>query len=284
MCLREITVADAMKSSPEHAKIGMALVAALQPLVDVCLATGVTSPEFESLLRVAFVLRAFDKLPRHETSGRGPTANQVAVACGVNWEDVARIRDSGGLVAAQELMQARERSSSKVGRVVQGWTTDPRFMTSGGSPLNLPIRRNRERRSFADLVAKYAPSTHPGTLLKQMTRRGQVDILEDEIVRFRRSTERQGGLTPAAIAAATKHVKQLAETLFANLGDPNSPMHQEDTDTLRVSAEEFARIRPTLEKRFDAFVRSLKTEYPKRAGEVKDEVRFRVSVYSARDE
>ena len=272
-----------MTSSPAHAKIGTALAAALEPLVDVCLDTGITCPEFESLLRVAFVLRAFDKLPRHPSSGRGPTANKVAVATGVHWEDVAKIRKLGGPVATQAAMQARESSSSKASRVVEGWTTDSRFMTSGGSPLNLPIRRNRERRSFADLVAKYAPSTHPGTLLNEMRRRGQVELLDGEIVRFRRATGRQGGLTPAAIAVATRHVKQLAETLFVNLANPDTPMHHEDTDTLRVSAEEFARIRPTLEKRFDSFVRSLKTEYSQRAGEQDDEVRFKVGVYSARD-
>jgi hypothetical protein len=56
-----------MKQPQEHSDIARALSAALEPLIDVCLAIGVTSPEIESLLRATFVQRAFAKLPRHAT-------------------------------------------------------------------------------------------------------------------------------------------------------------------------------------------------------------------------
>ena len=66
-----------------------------------------------------------------------------------------------------------------------GWTTDRRFMTSGGFPLDLPMERNRQRQSFEDLVDKYAPGNHPGSVLKELRRRGNVELLEDAIVRLR---------------------------------------------------------------------------------------------------
>jgi hypothetical protein len=270
-----------MKSSQEHSNIGMALIEALEPLIDVCLGTGITSPEFESLLRVAFVLRAFEKLPRHKNSGRAPTANKVALAVGVNWEDVAQIRDSGGPIAAREMMQARERTSSKAARVVQGWTTDPRFMNSGGMPLDLPIRRSRERRSFKDLVGKYAPSTHPGSLLKEMTRREQVEVLDGEIVRYRRATTKLTGLTPQAIAEASKYVKRLGQTVFANLSDDTPATFFDETGTIKISAAQLALIRPIIERRARTFLNALESEFGARGLEVRDEeTEFGVGVFS----
>ena len=61
---------DEVRSSSYRRRKSMS--AALEPLIDVCLKIGVTSPEIESLLRVAFVQRAFVKLPRHRRTGRGP--------------------------------------------------------------------------------------------------------------------------------------------------------------------------------------------------------------------
>jgi hypothetical protein len=270
-----------MKSSQEHYNIGVALAQALEPLVDVCLATGVTSPEFESLLRVVFVLRAFEKLPRHKNSGKPPTANKVALATGINWEDVAKIKAAGGPSAAKEMMQARERTSSKAARVVHGWTTDPRFLTSGGLPLDLPIKRNREKRSFKDLVSKYAPSTHAGTLLKEMTRREQVQVIDGEIVRYRRATTRLGGLSPQAIAEASKRVKKLGQTLFENLSDSATPTFYDESETINLSAEQIALVRPILERRARTFLKAIETEFAGRGRAVKDEeAELGVSVFS----
>jgi len=274
---------DTVKSSQEHYNIGVALVEALEPLVDVCLATGVTSPEFESLLRVVFVLRAFDKLPRHKNSGKPPTANKVALATGINWEDVAKIKAAGGPSAAKEMMRAREQTSSKAARVVQGWTTDARFLTSGGLPIDLPIKRNREKRSFQDLVSKYAPSTHAGTLLKEMTRRGQVQVIDGEIVRYRRASSRLAGFSPQAIGVASKHVKKLGQTLFDNLSDSTAPTFYDESRTIKISTEQLALIRPILERRTQAFLKAVEAEFSTRGREVKDtETDMGVSVFSWR--
>lgn len=269
-----------MKSSQDHYNVGAALVEALEPLVDVCLETGITSPEFESLLRVAFVLRAFEKLPRHARSGRAPTANKVALATGVSWNDVAQIHAGRGPSAAKELMQARERKSSIAARVVQGWTTDARFMTSGGLPLDLPIKRNRDRRSFQDLVAKYAPSVHAGATLKEMTRRGLVQVVDGEIVRYRRSTARLSGLTPAAIAEASRRVKHLGETLYKGLVDETSSHVYDQTEPIKISPEQLALIRPILERRVKAFLRNIENEFSDRKVDGVEDAAFGVGVFS----
>ena len=85
-----------MKPSQEHYDVARALSAALEPLIDVCLAIGITSPEIESLMRVAFVQRAFAKLPRHVNTGRGPSDTRVSLAAGVHRSEVSKIRAAGG--------------------------------------------------------------------------------------------------------------------------------------------------------------------------------------------
>ena len=123
-----------MKSSQQHTDVARALSAALEPLIDVCLQIGITSPEIESLLRATFVHRAFVKLPRHSRTGRGPSDSRVSLAAGVHRSEVSRIRAAGGAAGAKGTMEKKQRLYSKSARVLVGWTTDPRFMTSGGHP------------------------------------------------------------------------------------------------------------------------------------------------------
>src|ERR1700735_4229714 len=81
-----------MKSSQEHIDIARALSAAFEPLIDLCLTIGITSPEIESLLRATFVQRAFVRLPRHSRTGRRPSDSKVSLAAGVHRSAVSRIR------------------------------------------------------------------------------------------------------------------------------------------------------------------------------------------------
>src|SRR6202790_4893651 len=208
-----------MKPSQEHNDVARALSAALEPLIDVCLAIGVTSPEIESLLRVAFVQRAFAKLPRHSRTGRGPSDSKVSLAAGVHRSEVSKIRAAGGAAGAKGTMEKKQRLYSKSARVLLGWTTDPRFMTSGGLPLDLPMERNKQRRGFEDLVDKYAPGNHPGSVLKELRRRGNVELLDGEVIRFKSSTTRTGGGTEANVAQASKRMKRLGETLLQSILD-----------------------------------------------------------------
>src|SRR3984893_13760176 len=174
-----------MKSSQEHTDVARALSAALEPLIDVCLTIGIPGPELESLLRATFVQRAFAKLPRHSRTGRGPSDSKVSLAAGVHRSEVSRIRAAGGAKGAKWTMEKKQRLYSKSARVLLGWTTDRRFRTRGGLPRALPMDRNKQHRSFEDLVDRYAPGNHPGSVLKELRRRGNVELVDGEVVRFK---------------------------------------------------------------------------------------------------
>jgi hypothetical protein len=255
-----------MKKRPqEHTDAARALSAALEPLIDVCLALGITSPEIESLMRVAFAQRAFDKLPRHINTGRGPSDSRVSLAAGVHRSEVNKIREAGGTAGAKGTMKEKERLYSKSARVLTGWATDPRFMTSGGQPLDLPMERNKQHKSFEDLVDKFAPGNHPGSVLKELKRRGNVELVEPDIIRFKTLTVRATGATVGNVAQAAKRMKRLGETLFQNILDAEQSRLYAETKSIRVTAKDLALIRPVLERRTKTFLEALEAEFRARS-------------------
>jgi len=248
-----------MKASQEHSDVARAMSAALEPLIDVCLTLGITSPEFESLLRATFVQRAIEKLPRHRRTGWGPSDSKVGLAAGVHRSEVGRIRAAGGAAGAKGTMEKKQRLYSKGARVLLGWTTDPRFMTSGGLPLDLPMERSKQRRSFEDLVDKYAPGNHPGSVLKELRRRGNVDLLND-IVRFKSTTTRSSGLTKSNVAGVARRIKHLGDTLVHNIVSAQHSRLYSETKTLSLDVEQLALIRAVLERRAKTFISALESE------------------------
>ena len=96
-----------MKRSQKNYDVARALSAAFDPLIDVCLELGITSPELESLLRSAFVQRAFEKLPPHSRTGRPPSTNKVSVAAGLHRNEVSKIRAGGAAIARETMHKER---------------------------------------------------------------------------------------------------------------------------------------------------------------------------------
>jgi hypothetical protein len=271
-----------MKTDRELNDVARALSAALEPLIDVCLKIGVTSPEIESLLRVAFVQRAFVKLPRHKRTGRGPSDSRVSLAAGVHRSEVSKIRSAGGTASAKGTMEKKKGLYSKSARMLSGWTTDARFMTSGGLPLDLPMERNEQRRSFEDLVDKYAPGNHPPSVLKELRRRGNVELLDGEVVRFKSSTTRPSGVTKANVAQAAMRIKRLGDTLFQSIVETEQSRLYAETKIMHLNAKQLALIRAVLERRANTFLTALEGEFRTRsASEANGETkRMGVSVFS----
>jgi Family of unknown function (DUF6502) len=269
-----------MKQSTKNYDVARALSAAFDPLIDVCLQLGITSPELESLLRSAFVQRAFDKLPPHSRTGSPPTTNKVSVATGVHRNEVSKIR-AGGSAMARETMQIKGQLYSKTARVLHGWSTDPRFTASGGSPLDLPLERNKQRRSFEDLVDKYAPGSHPGTVLKELRRRGNVELLDGDILRFKSASVQAKGVTPANVSKAALRMNRLGKTLFQKISDPEQARLYEETGKITLSARQMEIIRPILEERAKTFIKSVESEFVARGVKDADDQRsIGVGVFS----
>jgi hypothetical protein len=249
-----------MKKAQPHTEVARALSEALEPLIDVCLAIGITSPEIESLLRATFVERAFAKLPRHSRTGRGPSDSKVSLASGVHRSEVSRIRTAGGAAGAKGTMETKQRLYSKSARILLGWTTNPHFMTSGGLPLDLPVERNKQHRSFEDLVGRYAPGNHPGSVLKELRRRGNVEVVDDVIVRFKGLTTRSNGLTQSNVAGAARRMRRLGDTLLHNIVNTDPSRLYSETKPFSIPIDQLPHLRLLLERRAKAFIDALESE------------------------
>jgi hypothetical protein len=200
----------------------------------------ISSPELESLLRATFV-----RLPRHATTGRDPSDSRVSIATGVHRAQVSRIRGADGTTSARQTMQTKERLYSRSAHVLQGCTTDPKFLSSAGLPLDLPMEASPKHRSFEELVDKYAAGKIASTVLKELQRRGNVELLDGDIVRYRSSTARPRGATEAG---AAKLVKRLGDTLFRSLLDPEHIHVDVATKPINLTQQQLAALIPEIER------------------------------------
>jgi hypothetical protein len=145
---------------------------------------------------------------------------------------------------------------------------------------------NKQRRSFEDLVDKYAPGNHPGSVLKELSRRGQIEVAEQDIVRFKSATSMTGGATATNVARAARRMKRLGDTLFQTIMDRGAPRLYAETKTIALNAKQLALIRRVLERRATIFLAAIESEFRARSlsGLNGDTKRIAVSVFSWEDE
>jgi hypothetical protein len=250
------TTSDATKKiARDRVDVARALGLALEPVVDLCLETGLTSPELETMLRAVFVRRALAKLPPTGRLGKPASDVRVGLAVGLHRNEVRRLRSSrdyAGMVKRQRRHRA--------GRLMVGWTTDPKFTTAGGQPKDLPITSDESGPTFEDLARTYLPGISAGSALRELRRHSLVQILPDEIVRLRRLRTRPAGLSAANIAQASGALQRLTSTLLFNLGHADTPrLHMEMKD-LSVLRARLPLVRAVLDRRARTFVHALDDE------------------------
>jgi len=151
------------------------LAAALDPIIDICVRIGVNSTELESLVRVEFVRRLAETLPGNLRTGRGPSHEEIGLAAGLNRGEVQNILATG-TKSAELRMQKKARQHSKSERILSLWSKNTRYLSTSGLPLDLPLDLQPEGPSFSELVDKALPGKLPKTVLKELRRRGLVQL------------------------------------------------------------------------------------------------------------
>lgn len=134
-----------------------------QLLIELALALlphGITPNTFSRLAREAFVNAAADR--SRLRNGR-INQSKVAALTGLPRREISRILNSR--VAGFE---ADRKTRTPIERVVQGWLTDPRFISLNGDPKTLII--GGAGSSFARLVKKYGGDISPRAVLEELAR------------------------------------------------------------------------------------------------------------------
>ena len=247
-----LTVEGARRGASARSMLAQAAMAAIDPLVELLLEIGITSPEAESLLRSLIVHKARSWLAERG-GGRVPSDVRVALVTGIHRNFVRQI-----LLEAPKIAGGRERRGYLAGRLLRAWHTDPLYRDDSGKSRDLPEKGPPP--SFASLVAASLPGSSPGVVLQELLRAGVVESLSDHRVRVRSRTMRQPGITLANVTAYGLQAKALLRTLTRKLCDPNSSAYCDSTPILQVDATRAAVIREALRRRADSFLSGLEQE------------------------
>jgi hypothetical protein len=246
-----------------------ALRAALEPIIDICVRIGINSTELESLVRVEFVRRLAETLPGNLRTGRGPSHEEIGLAAGLNRGEVQNILASGSKSAAMR-MQKKARTHSKSERILTLWSKSSRYLSTSGLPLDLPLDLQPEAPSFSELVEKALPGKLPKTVLKELRRRGLVQLLPDEIVRYRKTTALPTELSATALAYAAEQMRLLGDTLLQSMRDPADLKPRElayvASDPIQVPKDLLEISQPAMLARIASFMQGIEIEFGRKSG------------------
>jgi hypothetical protein len=245
-------------SSSGKAAMARAAMAVIEPLVEMLLEMGVTSPEAESLLRSMFVHRARAWLARLDPAGAEPSDARIALVTGVHRNFVRHI-----LAEPPRIAKARQQKGSRSARLLNAWYSDPQYLDADGKPLELPEKGAAP--SFQSLVGAYLPGTAAGVLLEELKRGAQVQLLPDDRVRVRSRTARARGLTQESAAEIGERARELVQTMRYNLRHPDERRPFESIAGIDIDEEALAAARDLIGRRVMAFLARLEQELASQA-------------------
>src|SRR3984885_199074 len=228
-------------------------MAAVEPLVELFLELGITSPQAESLLRGLFVHKAHQCLAALSVDGESPSDVRVSLVTGVHRNFVRRILAEPPRIAA-----AREQRKHRTTRLLEAWHTDPAYLDSSGKPRDLS--RKEPEPSFHSLAAAYAPGAAPGVVLQELQRAGVVQLLPDDRVRIRSRTFRVHGINASGMSEVGSRGRDLLHALIHNLRHPEDRLLCDSMASIEVDALRVPAIRDLIARRTGNFLAAIEQE------------------------
>ena len=147
-----------------HQALSAAVLRLLRPLVSVLLRHGMAYGTFAELARKAYVEEGF---AHGAGSGKRPTVSSVSALTGLTRKETKRLRELE-VVDDESSLQRYNRAI----RVISGWTSDPRYQTSGGLPALLPF--DGEGVTFSSLVKEFSGDIPTVAMLSVLESSGTV--------------------------------------------------------------------------------------------------------------
>jgi len=234
------------------ASMARAAMAAVEPLVELFLELGITSPEAESLLRSLYVHKARDWLAA-QNGGVSPSDARVALVTGVHRNFVHQILSEPPAIAI-----ARQRKGHRADKLLAAWHQQPSYLDNAGKPRDLPEKGPAP--SFEALVNAHVPGAATGVVLAELTRAGVVQLLSDRRVRVRSRSMRLAGVNIGSLADLGNRAKELLETLRHNLRQPQDRLFAESLPAIELDANRLPVVREVINRRASAFLHSLEQE------------------------
>jgi hypothetical protein len=219
----------------------------MRPIVKTLVRNGVSFGEFTEVLKVVFVDAAAELLALEDSK---QSLTRVAITTGVPRLDVARILETGDID-----LDAVASKVGRVGRLLTGWHQDPEFIGPYGIPYELPFVADRGRRSFTELVRRYAGDIPPEEMIEELKRINAVLELGNSYYRVLYRSYIPATLDPVKFELMSMALTDLARTLDHNL----QPGEVEKLLERRVWAPNG--VTPTVAAQFSGIVREKGTSF-----------------------
>ena len=118
------------------------------------------------------------------------------------------------------------------------WQKSGRFVSNAGLPLDLPVEPQEDGPSFTELVQLALPGKMARHVLKELRRRGLVEQLADEIIRYRPKNAAALGstVTTDALEYAADQQSLLGQTLLQSIARATSAEPKKDFRAFVASA------------------------------------------------
>jgi hypothetical protein len=228
-------------------------ISAVDPLVELLLELGVTSPEAESLLRSVFVHKAKAMLAKAAASSGSASDVRIALVTGVHRNFVRRLLAEPPRIAA-----ARAHKGHRTDRLLEAWHVDPIYLDSNGKPRDLP--EAGEAPSFASLANKYVPGTPPRVILDELRRSQIVQQLAEHRLRVLSRRFRMRGVNSGNIRELSARAQGLLETLTHNLRQPQEQLVCDSMRPVEIDADRMAAVTDLIARRSANFMNSMAQE------------------------
>ncbi len=183
-----------------------------RPLVTVLLRNGVSFSEFASVSREVFIEESIRDSWRRETNC---SIARVAVQTGLSRREVEDVLKSW----SDESANSDKSRAVRIGRILTGWSTDPRYVGPYGYPLDVPLESTdpNKTQSFLELVRKYAGNASPDAMLDELIRVGAVAKTESGLLRLENRAYIPEALTDASLNRLSSVVSNVIQTLDHNM-------------------------------------------------------------------
>lgn len=191
-----------------------AVLRLLKPLVKLLLDAGVGVGDFMSLVKVAYVKAASERIGTAE--GERPNIGRIAVVTGMNRPEVTAILEKG-----EAGTRSTEHNRQRAERVLSGWWTDSEFLNPQGEPAVLHLKG--PRRSFEALCRRYSGEFRVTPILEELLRVRAVRRLPEGRIQAVSRTYATVSWDPEGIEAIGEQLAEHCATLVANLEQPTRP-------------------------------------------------------------
>lgn len=215
----------------------------LRPLARILLRQGITYAELSEVIKTVFVETAAQEF---RVPGKKMSKARIAIVTGLTRKEVQRLSEKD----AERRFTTRT-NSSRIGRVLSGWHTDPDFTGPYGMPLEL--RYDSEvpgDATFVRLVQRFSGDMTPRAMLDELLRVGAVHETDHNWFKIVRREYVPNLLAPDFLERVGSGIYNFVHTVETNLQKEASGKGRFERSVFRPGG-----IRSEDLGRFDSYVR-----------------------------